>query len=85
MSVEEIRKKIDGLDDLIHDLLMERAEMVLRVGEEKRKNNAQIIQPDREDMVVRRILARHKGALPSEAVERIWREIMLEMLRLQMD
>lgn len=85
MSVEEIRKKIDGLDDRIHDLLMERADMVLRVGEEKRKNNAQIIQPDREDTVVRRILARHKGVLPPESVERIWREIMREMSQLQMD
>lgn len=83
MSVEEIRKEIDSLDDRIHDLLMERAAMVLRIGEEKRRNNEQIVQPDRENTVVRRILARHKGALPPESVERIWREIMREMLRLQ--
>lgn len=71
-----VRKKIDALDNSIHDLLMERADLVLKIGEEKRKHNIQVIQPDREAVMIRRLLARHKGPLPQEAVVRIWRELV---------
>ena len=76
MSVEDIRKKIDGLDNSIHDLLMERADLVLKIGEEKRKNKIQVIQLDRETIMLRRLLFRHKGPLPREAIVRIWRELV---------
>lgn len=75
-SVLDIRRTIDQLDDKIHDLLMERADLVLKIGEEKRRNNVQIVQPDREVVMIRRLLARHKGPLPREAVVRIWRELV---------
>lgn len=75
-TVDSIRQQIDALDDKIHDLLMKRAEMVIKIGEEKRKNKVQIIQPDREAIMVRRLLSRHHGLLPKEAVVRIWRELV---------
>ncbi len=75
-ALDEIRRKIDELDNRIHDTLMERAELVLKVGEEKRKNNIQIVQPAREARMIRRLLARHNGALPQMAVVRIWRELV---------
>lgn len=74
--VDNVRKKIDALDNTIHDLLMERADLVLKIGEAKRKNNIQVVQPDREAVMIRRLLARHKGPLPREAVVRIWRELV---------
>lgn len=74
--VDDIRTKIDKLDNTIHDLLMERADLVLRIGEEKRKHKVQVVQPDRESVMIRRLLARHKGPLPKEAVVRIWRELV---------
>lgn len=75
-AVDDIRSKIDGMDNTIHDLLMQRAELVLKIGEEKRRNNIQVVQPDREIIMLRRLLARHKGPLPKEAVVRIWRELV---------
>ncbi len=75
-ALDDIRQKIDALDNKIHDALMERAELVLKVGEEKRKNNIQIVQPAREARMIRRLLGRHKGALPEMAVVRIWRELV---------
>ncbi len=75
-ELDAIRQKIDELDNRIHDTLMERAELVLKVGEEKRKNNIQIVQPAREARMIRRLLSRHKGALPEMAVVRIWRELV---------
>lgn len=75
-ALDEIRQKIDELDNRIHDTLMERAELVLKVGEEKRRNNIQIVQPAREARMIRRLLERHRGVLPEMAVVRIWRELV---------
>ena len=75
-ELDAIRQRIDELDNRIHDTLMERAELVLKVGAEKRKNNIQIVQPAREARMIRRLLARHKGVLPEMAVVRIWRELV---------
>ncbi|MFA5592290.1 MAG: chorismate mutase [Micavibrio sp.] len=75
-ELDAIRQKIDELDNRIHDTLMERAELVLKVGEEKRRNNIQIVQPAREARMIRRLLARHTGVLPEMAVVRIWRELV---------
>ncbi len=75
-ALDEIRKTIDALDDRIHDTLMERAALVLKIGEEKRRNNIQIVQPAREARMLRRLLGRHEGALPQMAIVRIWRELV---------
>ncbi|MEM6780419.1 MAG: chorismate mutase [Pseudomonadota bacterium] len=75
-NLDDIRKRIDTLDNSIHDMLMERAELVLKIGAEKRKNNIQIVQPAREARMIRRLLSRHKGVLPEMAVVRIWRELV---------
>lgn len=75
-NLDDIRRKIDELDNRIHDTLMERAELVLKVSEEKKKNNIQIVQPAREAKMIRRLLGRHKGVLPEMAVVRIWRELV---------
>ena len=82
-QLDEIRKKIDALDNSIHDALMERAHLVLKIGEEKRRNNIQVVQPAREARMIRRLLARHQGALPEMAVVRIWRELVSAVSLLQ--
>ncbi len=75
-ALDELRKQIDTLDNAIHDLLMKRADLIAHIGEEKRKNKLQMIQPAREALMIRRLLARHAGPLPEPAVVRIWRELV---------
>lgn len=75
-NLESIRQKIDALDTRIHDTLVERAKLVLKVGEEKRKNNIEVVQPAREARMIRRLLAKDNGVLPEMAVVRIWRELV---------
>ena len=75
-SLDEIRHEIDSLDHQVHDLLMKRAELIVQVTEAKRKNNMHTVQPEREAMMIRRLLARHTGVLPREAIARIWRELV---------
>lgn len=75
-QLDEIRKKIDTLDARLHQTLVERADLVLKIGEEKRKNNIEIVQPAREARMIRSLLAKDTGALPQMAVVRIWRELV---------
>jgi len=74
--VEEIRKQIDSLDNQVHDLLMKRTELVMRIGKVKRESNITTVQPAREAIMLRRLMNRHEGPLPKEAVVRIWRELV---------
>lgn len=84
-ALEELRLTIDSLDDRIHDLLMERAELISRISAEKKRAGAPIIQPAREARMIRRLLDRHKGPLAPAAIARIWRELVGAVSLLQID
>lgn len=82
-TLDEIREKIDSLDNKIHDLLMERAELIRDVSAVKKKYNKPIVHPAREAMMIRRLLGRHKGILPQAAIVGIWRELVGAVSMLQ--
>ncbi|ABK42703.1 chorismate mutase [Magnetococcus marinus MC-1] len=84
-TLVELRDGIDAIDDRIHDLLMKRAELVMRVGELKGKGPAgtPFYRPEREAQIHRRLEGRHGGPLPVEAVHRIFREIISASLNLE--
>jgi chorismate mutase len=70
-----LRGELDRIDDAIHDLLMERARVVERVGALGAKGRV-ALRPGREADIVRRLLARHQGHLPRRTILRMWREML---------
>lgn len=78
----ELRSQLDGLDDQIHDLLMRRATVVQTVAAEGGKKGTKI-RPGREAIILRRLLARHRGAWPAQAIIRIWQEIFVAALTIE--
>jgi chorismate mutase/prephenate dehydratase len=70
----ELRAELDAIDDKIHDLLMQRAAVVERVARDGGKRGAKI-RPGREASMLRRLLARHEGAMPRQTIVRFWREM----------
>jgi chorismate mutase/prephenate dehydratase len=70
------RDEIDALDDALHDLLMRRAAVVADLAASQAKGESSPLRPGREAMILRRLLARHTGALPATALVRLWREIL---------
>jgi chorismate mutase / prephenate dehydratase len=68
-----LRAELDRIDDTVHDLLMQRAEIVEHVG---RSGKPAAFRPGREASILRRLLGRHHGALPAVSVVRIWRELL---------
>jgi len=81
--IESIRREIDSVDKDIHDLLMKRADLAMQIGEAKRKLGVPLIQPEREAIVVRRLMERHHGPFQKSAVVRIWRELVAAVSLLQ--
>jgi chorismate mutase len=78
-----LRAEIDTLDDAIHDLLMRRVAVVARLAASRAKGNGPAIRPGREAMILRRLLARHGGALPRAGLVRLWRELLCATTTLQ--
>lgn len=81
VALDELRHQIDRIDDQIHDLLIDRAALAGQVA--AAKGGAAMWRPQREAEILRRLMARHRGAFPRTAVIRIWREIMSAMLALE--
>jgi chorismate mutase-like protein len=80
-SLPALREELDTLDDRILDLLTERAQVVKRVA--ATKMGAGPLRPGREAAILRRLLGRPHGPLPTPAVIRIWREIFASSIAQQ--
>ncbi len=83
MALKILRRKIDGIDKKIIQLLNMRAKVTLDVAKSKQKSGQSIYAPDREREVLRKISALSKGPLSRSALEAIYREIMSGSLSLE--
>ena len=75
-ALAALRRRIDEVDDGLHDLLIRRAELVDEVARVKHRDDVAPFRPGREAQILRRLVARHRGNFPRGALVRIWREIM---------
>ena len=73
-KLNELRARIDTIDDALLQLLSERAQIAQQVG--RAKNGDAIYRPEREAQILQRVLAANPGPLNAESVERLFREIM---------
>jgi len=76
MNLDDWRSRINDLDNRILQLLNQRAEAVLQIGDLKRRQDAPVYAPDREAEILRRLWASSSGPLGREAIGAIWREIL---------
>jgi chorismate mutase / prephenate dehydratase len=82
-DLADLRRRIDAIDDRMHELLIERAELVSQVAVSKKDSDTAFYQPGREAQILRRLSARHRGALPVATVLRIWRELLAATVRIE--
>lgn len=59
-KIDQLRGKIDALDDQIVDFLGERFTLTGEVGELKKKEGEAVYQSGREDAILKRVVARGK-------------------------
>jgi chorismate mutase / prephenate dehydratase len=82
-DLAELRHRLDEIDDKVHDLLIERAEIISMVAASKRNGQLAAFQPAREAEIIRRLVGRHRGDFPVATLIRMWREMLSATVRLQ--
>jgi chorismate mutase-like protein len=83
-TLDDLRRDIDRVDEVLVRLLNERARCVCEVGRLKKEQGVEVYQPEREKEVlahVRSVAA--EGPLGAEAVARLFERIIDEARRLE--
>ena len=76
-SLADLRQEIDRIDESMHRLLMERGEIIDRlIAVKKTQETGSAFRPAREADMMHRLVERHRGILPLDTVEGIWRVII---------
>jgi chorismate mutase / prephenate dehydratase len=76
MSLDDLRKNIDAIDEQLVKLINQRAQIVVEVGKLKKTDNSPIYVPHREKAVLDKIAQLNRGPLPDKTLQAIWRELM---------
>jgi chorismate mutase-like protein len=84
MTLEELRKDIDRVDEVLVRLLNERARCVCEIGRLKKEQGLEVYQPDREKDVLRHVrYIASEGPLGPDAIGRLFERIIDEARRLE--
>src|ERR1700709_1955595 len=76
-SLQVLREEIDAIDEQVHRLLMARGDIIDRLIQVKHTQEVgSAFRPAREADMMRRLVERHRGMLPLDTVESIWRVII---------
>jgi chorismate mutase len=76
-TLADLRREIDRIDEAMHRLLMERGDIIDRlIATKKTAESGSAFRPAREADMMRRLVQRHRGILPLETAESIWRVII---------
>ena len=86
MTLDELRQRIDQLDERLVELLNERANCALEIGKLKHDLGLEVYQPDREAQVLHHVQSHGKqtgGPLGGEAIVRVFERIIDEARRIE--
>jgi chorismate mutase/prephenate dehydratase len=77
-TLRPLRDRIDALDTQILDLLCQRANVALQVGQLKHAVHAEgpLLRPEREIEIIRRLQQNNAGPFPQAAIALVWTEII---------
>jgi chorismate mutase len=82
-QLEDLRKRIDLLDESLVRLLNARAACALEIGKVKRALGIPIYQPDREAEVLTNVQGWNNGPLDMPAIKRLFERIIDEARHLE--
>jgi chorismate mutase-like protein len=83
MGLNELRERLDTIDEQVVSLLSERAQVVVQVAAFKLQHNLPVYMPEREVFIIERLRALNPGPLGGDTLERIYRTILEEMRKFE--
>jgi len=76
-ALADLRREIDRIDEAMHELLLERGEIIdTLIAAKNTQESGSAFRPAREADMMRRLVKRHRGNLPLDTAESIWRVII---------
>jgi len=81
--LDELRRRIDELDEQLVRLLSARAACALEIGREKKAAGLEIYQPSREADVLNHVQSVNPGPLDDGAIRRLFERVIDEARRLE--
>lgn len=84
-TLDDLRQKIDAVDEVIQELINERGKLAQQVASTKlnEDENAEFYRPSREAQVLQTVMQRNQGPISDENMGRLFREIMSVCLALE--
>jgi chorismate mutase len=83
-SLADLRGEIDRIDAAMHALLIERSEIIANlIAVKGTQESGAAFRPAREASMMRKLVERHRGILPLDTVESIWRVIIATFTHVQ--
>ena len=83
-EIKKFGEKINQLDNQILDLIDQRSHIVSEIGNFKDKTKS-VIDENREDIVLNRLIKSSKGKYSKDTIIRIWRELFESSTKLQLN
>jgi len=83
LDINEIRKRIDLLDDVLLRIFNERARLALEIGHLKKGMNMPVFDPAREKRIFARMKDENPGPLDDGAIVRLFERVVDESRRLE--
>lgn len=83
MEIDEIRERIDRLDDELLHIFNERASLALAIGEIKKQLGIPVYDPAREKRIFARMKEANPGPLDDGAIVRLFERVVDESRRLE--
>ena len=82
-DIDDLRQRIDWIDEQLVRLLNARAECALQVGQFKKACGMDIYQPEREREVLEHVQQLNTGPLDDDAIKRLFERVIDENRRLE--
>ena len=82
-DLDDLRRRIDLLDESLVRLLNARAACALEIGRLKREMGIAIYQPDREAEVLKQVQSLYSGPLDDHVIKRLFERIIDEARHLE--
>lgn len=85
MDIEDWRQKVDDIDLEILFLLNKRAELTIEIGKIKKEKQIPIHSPEREKLIIQRMVNANSGPLSCDGIRRVFERIIDESRKLEKD
>ena len=82
-SIDNVRERMDAIDDELLRLFNERAKLALEIGRMKKDLGLPIYIPSREEQIITRVQQENPGPLSPTSIARLYQQLIQESRALE--